>query len=83
MVVDFLSMSSVSFATPSERWPRVLQEFARIPILPQVLALAMLARLFRYHILTHHGAFYKAETGRMAALPVDPRMWERLLSLQP
>jgi hypothetical protein len=41
-------------------------------------ALAMLARLFRYGILTHHGAFYNAETGRMAALPVDSRMWERL-----
>jgi PRTRC genetic system ThiF family protein len=51
------------------------------PFVNQVLAtsaLAMLARLFRYGILTHHGAFYNAETGRMAALPVDPRMWERL-----
>ena len=51
------------------------------PFINQVLAtsaLAMLARLFRYGILTHHGAFYNAETGRMAALPVDPRMWERL-----
>jgi PRTRC genetic system ThiF family protein len=51
------------------------------PFINQVLAtsaLAMLARLFRYGRLTHHGAFYNAETGRMAALPVDPRMWERL-----
>src|ERR1700677_1672107 len=51
------------------------------PFINQVLAtsaLAMLARLFRYGVLTHHGAFYNAETGRMAALPVDPRMWERL-----
>jgi PRTRC genetic system ThiF family protein len=51
------------------------------PFINQVLAtsaLAMLARLFRYGTLTHHGAFYNAETGRMAALPVDPRMWERL-----
>jgi PRTRC genetic system ThiF family protein len=51
------------------------------PFINQVLAtsaLAMLARLFRYGRLTHHGAFYNAETGRMAALPVDPRMWKRL-----
>jgi len=51
------------------------------PFINQVLAtsaLAMLARLFRYGRFTHHGAFYNAETGRMAALPVDPRMWERL-----
>jgi PRTRC genetic system ThiF family protein len=51
------------------------------PFISQVLAtsaLAMLARLIRYGVLTHHGAFYNAETGRMAALPVDPRMWERL-----
>ena len=51
------------------------------PFINQVLAtsaLAMLARLFHSGILTHHGAFYNAETGRMSALPVDPRMWERL-----
>jgi PRTRC genetic system ThiF family protein len=51
------------------------------PFINQVLAtsaLATLARLFRYGTLTHHGAFYSAVTGRMAALPVDPRMWERL-----
>jgi PRTRC genetic system ThiF family protein len=51
------------------------------PFINQVLAtsaLAMLARLFRYGVLAHHGAFYSAETGRMAGLPVDPRMWERI-----
>jgi len=51
------------------------------PFINQVLAtsaLAMLARLFHYGTLTHHGAFYNAQTGRMAALPVDPRMWERM-----
>jgi PRTRC genetic system ThiF family protein len=51
------------------------------PFINQVLAtsaLAMLARLFRYGTLNHHGAFYNAETGRMSALPVDPRGWERL-----
>jgi len=38
------------------------------PFINQVLAtsaLAMLARLFRYGTLTHHGAFYNASTGRM------------------
>ena len=51
------------------------------PFINQVLAtsaLAMLARLFHYGTLTHHGAFYNAQTGRMAALPADPRMWERM-----
>jgi PRTRC genetic system ThiF family protein len=51
------------------------------PFINQVLAtsaLATLARLFRYGALAHHGAFYNAVTGRMAALPVDPRMWERV-----
>ena len=51
------------------------------PFINQVLAtsaLAMLARLFRYGALTHHGAFYNASTGRMSVLGVDPRMWERL-----
>jgi PRTRC genetic system ThiF family protein len=51
------------------------------PFINQVLAtsaLATLARLFRYGTLAHHGAFYNAVTGRMAALPVDPRMWERV-----
>lgn len=51
------------------------------PFINQVLAtsaLAMLARLLRYGAITHHGAFYNAQTGRMAALPADPRMWERM-----
>jgi len=51
------------------------------PFINQVLAtsaLAMLARLFRYGTLIHHGAFYNAQTGRMAALPADPQMWERM-----
>ncbi len=51
------------------------------PFINQVLAtsaLAMLARLFRYGTLTQHGAFYNAQTGRMAALPADPQMWERM-----
>ena len=45
------------------------------PFINQVLAtsaLAMLARLLRYGAITHHGAFYNAQTGRMRALPADP-----------
>ena len=48
------------------------------PFINQTLAssaLVMLARLFRYGKLNHHGAFFNAETGRMSALPIDPQMW--------
>ena len=51
------------------------------PFINQVLAtsaLAMLARLFRYGTLTHHGAFYNASTGRMNVLGVDPDLWKRI-----
>ena len=50
------------------------------PFINQTLAssaLAMLARLFRYGKLNHHGAFFNAETGRMSALPIDPQMWTK------
>ncbi len=50
------------------------------PFVNQVLAtsaLAMLARLFHYQTLSHHGAFYNASTGRMSALPVDPMLWKK------
>ena len=50
------------------------------PFINQTLAssaLAMLARLFRYGKLHHHGAFFNAETGRMSALPIDPEMWTK------
>jgi PRTRC genetic system ThiF family protein len=40
-------------------------------------ALAMLARLFRYGKLNHHGAFFNAKTGQMSALPVDPELWSK------
>jgi len=43
-----------------------------------VSALAMLARLFRYGRLTHHGAFFNAATGRMTSLPIDPERWAKL-----
>src|SRR5208337_3400114 len=51
------------------------------PFINQVLAtsaLAMLARLFRYGALTHHGAFYNAQTTRMAPLPADPDLWKKI-----
>lgn len=51
------------------------------PFINQVLAtsaLAMLARLFRYRVLTHHGAFYNASTGRMSVLGIDPDIWKRI-----
>ncbi|MGH9615236.1 MAG: PRTRC system ThiF family protein [Acidobacteriaceae bacterium] len=50
------------------------------PYINQTLAssaLAMLSRLFRYGKLTHHGAFFNAETGQMTALPVDPVLWAK------
>ncbi len=50
------------------------------PFINQTLAssaLAMLAQLFRYGKLTHHGAFFNAKTGQMSALPVDPSLWSK------
>jgi PRTRC genetic system ThiF family protein len=48
------------------------------PFINQTLAsaaLAMLARLFRYGKLTHHGGFFNAQSGVMSPLPVDPELW--------
>ena len=50
------------------------------PFINQMLAasaLAMLARLFRYGKLCHHGGFFNASTGQTTALPVDPDLWTR------
>ena len=50
------------------------------PFINQTLAssaLAMLARLFRYGKISHHGAFFNAQTGQMSALPIDPALWAR------
>ena len=50
------------------------------PFINQTLAasaLAMLARLFRYARLTHHGGFFNAQTGQMSSLPVDPQLWSK------
>jgi PRTRC genetic system ThiF family protein len=51
------------------------------PFINQTLAasaLAMLAQLFRYGKLTHHGAFFNAKTGQMSALPVNPELWRKI-----
>jgi PRTRC genetic system ThiF family protein len=51
------------------------------PFINQVLAtsaLAMLARLLRYGVLAHHGAFYSASTGRLSVLGVDPDLWKKI-----
>ena len=41
-------------------------------------ALAMLAQLFRYGKLSHHGAFFNAKSGQMSALPVEPTLWSKM-----
>jgi hypothetical protein len=51
------------------------------PFINQTLAvssLAMLARLLRYGQISYHGGFYNAESGRLAALPVDPEQFARM-----
>lgn len=56
------------------------------PFVNQTLAnqaLAMLARLFRYGALSHHGCFLSLPRGSMAPLLVDPKIWERIMKLQP
>jgi PRTRC genetic system ThiF family protein len=50
------------------------------PFINQTLAasaLAMLARLFRYGKINHHGGFFNAGSGQMTALPVDAELWRR------
>jgi hypothetical protein len=37
----------------------------------------MLAHLFRYGKIAHHGAFYNAQTGRMSSLAIDPDQWAK------
>lgn len=49
------------------------------PFINQTLAasaLAMLARLFRYGRLCHHGGFFNAKNGQITAIPVDPDLWK-------
>lgn len=50
------------------------------PFINQTLAasaLAMLAQMFRYGRLSHHGAFFNAKTGQISSLPVDPELWSQ------
>jgi PRTRC genetic system ThiF family protein len=51
------------------------------PFINQTLAyhaLALLARLFRFGRLSHHGGFINLSTGHMSPLPVDPSVWKRI-----
>ena len=47
------------------------------------LSLAMLARLFRYAGLFHHGGFLNLSTGRLSPLPVSSTFWQRVQSQTP
>lgn len=50
------------------------------PFINQTLAyvaLAMLARLFRYGRLTFHGGFINLATGRASSIPIDVNAWKR------
>jgi len=40
-------------------------------------ALALLARLFRYGEINHHGGFVNLATGTASVLRIDPRYWKR------
>ena len=55
------------------------------PFINQTLAyhaLALLARLFRFGRLSHHGGFINLSTGHMSPLPVDPSVWKRIAASQ-
>jgi PRTRC genetic system ThiF family protein len=41
-------------------------------------ALALLARLFRYGEINHHGGFINLSTGTGSRLPIDASLWRRL-----
>jgi sulfur-carrier protein adenylyltransferase/sulfurtransferase len=43
-------------------------------------ALALLARLFRYGQISHHGGFVDVATSRSVPLPVDPKVWRHIRS---
>jgi len=45
-------------------------------------ALALLARLFRYGQISHHGAFVDVATSRSVPLAVDPLLWRRVRNRQ-
>lgn len=51
------------------------------PYVNAVLAqhsLALLARLFRYGQIEHHGAFVSVAQSRVQPIPIDPALWKRM-----
>jgi PRTRC genetic system ThiF family protein len=55
------------------------------PFINQTLAyhaLALLARLFRYGRLSHHGGFINLASGRISPLPVNRSVWQRITKRQ-
>jgi PRTRC genetic system ThiF family protein len=51
------------------------------PFVNQTLAnhaLGLLARLFRYGAIEHHGAFVNLQSNRVQPLAIDPKIWKRL-----
>lgn len=41
-------------------------------------ALALLAHLFRYGQIEHHGAFVNIATNRVQPIAVNPRLWRKM-----
>jgi hypothetical protein len=41
-------------------------------------ARGLLARLFRYGVIEHHGAFVNLQSNRVQPLLIDPQMWKRM-----
>jgi sulfur-carrier protein adenylyltransferase/sulfurtransferase len=41
-------------------------------------ALSLLAQLFRYGKIAHHGGFVNLSTGTATALRIDPLLWRRI-----
>ena len=60
----------------------ILSHPAMVPSVVALLglgtALALLARLFRYGRISHHGGFVDVASARCAPLPVDPLLWRRV-----
>lgn len=40
----------------------------------------MLARLFRYGRLSYHGAFVTLRNGHTTSLPINPAVWQGMMS---
>jgi hypothetical protein len=41
------------------------------------VALALLARLFRYGVISYHGGFINLASGMTSVLRIDPECWKR------